>query len=164
MFSLTGTLLSCHSWIPWLNHNQMSGRTRKTPARNIYPCNWWLVADGDKEQKNCTFCHMNLSMISPSPTSISKCPYVENHHPTSMRKHQKTENHQATFVSNHQKIGNHLLCWNTCVHCTVVFSGSKSGKLNPALNGLYLLMRHMDLSQTRILARSRSGTNLVVIC
>ena len=49
--------------------------------------------------------------------------------------------------------------------CTVVSSSSKSGTLNPALNGLYFLMRQLDHNQifTRpgSMTRSRSGKHLV---
>ena len=45
----------------------------------------------------------------------------------------------------------------------MVFSSSKSGTLNPALNGLYLLMRHMDHNQIFTRPGSRSDLGLVQI-
>ena len=47
--------------------------------------------------------------------------------------------------------------------CKVVFSSSKSSTLNPALNGIYLLMRHMDHYQFFTRPGSWSDLGLVQI-
>ena len=47
--------------------------------------------------------------------------------------------------------------------CTVVFSSSKSGTLNPALNGLYILMRPTDHNQVCTTPRSGQDPGLVKI-
>ena len=49
------------------------------------------------------------------------------------------------------------------LQCTVVFSSSKSGTLNPALNGIYLLMRHMDHYQIFTRPGTQSDLGIVQI-
>ena len=55
------------------------------------------------------------------------------------------------------------MCELAAGQCTVVSSSSKSGTLNPALNGLYLLMHYMDHYQILTRPGSWSDLGLVLI-
>ena len=76
-----------------------------------------------------------------------------------MRNWYKLQCLKLKWISQCRDVHCHLTVW----HCTVGFSSSKSGTLNPALNGIYFLICHMDHYQLLAKPGSRPDLGLVQI-